>query len=144
MAILSGITNSNINAYAAICSGFVSGIDEKDKKWEKDGFRIFNYDLPPGGGAKVKEFKLPYSFQEDAKQYEVISGLKISTKPKLFILSLKDEITDPDTIRKMYKVASDPKELKEINYGHDYRLSSEIIDEVNKIIKDFLEKYELT
>lgn len=144
VAILAGTSNSNVVAFAAICSGFVSGKDENSDEWKKDGFRIFNYDLPPGGGLKVKEFKLPYNFQEDARQYEIISGLKISTKPKLFILGLEDEVTDPDIIREIYKASSGPKELDEINYRHDYRLSGEMIVEVNKIIKDFLEKYKLT
>ena len=41
----------------------------------------------------------------------------------------------------LYDITSQPKELYELNSGHDYRLHPELIEEVNKVVDDFLRKY---
>lgn len=145
MAMLSGTTNPNITAFAAIMSySYVNNYkDGKEDDWKKTGFITAMRDLPPGGGPKVKEFKLPFSFLEDQKQYRTDDKLKISTKPKLFILGKQDITVPSKKVKYAYKSAANPKELYELNSDHNYRHHSVLIDEVNKVIEDFLKKYNL-
>lgn len=143
MAMLSGISNPNITSFAAIMSfAYVKNYkDSKNDDWKKNGFILSMRDLPPGGGPKTKKFELPYSFYEDQLQYDMTEGLRNSKKPKLFVLGKKDILVPPESVRETYGMSSDPKELYELDSIHDYRLNKKYIDEVNKVVGDFLKKY---
>ena len=67
--------------------------------------------------------------------------LKKATKPKLFILGKDDQLVKPSEVKSNYKLAAKPKELFELEYGHDYRRNEKMINLVNKAIGNFLEKY---
>jgi len=144
MAILAGLTNPHITSFVAIFSSF-SENGYKDKsdiaKWKEDGYLLEKRDLPPGGGPKIKEFQLPYSFFEDQLKYNVTEGLKHSQKPKLFMLGKHDVLAKPEVIKKLYRITSEPKELYELDSDHDYRFHPELIEEVNKAMGDFLHNY---
>jgi len=49
----------------------------------------------------------------------------------------------PEAVKKAYQVAAEPKMIHELNSEHDYRLHPEIIEEVNKVVGLFLDKYPL-
>ena len=143
MAMLSGTTNPDITSFAALMSyAYRSRFEsEETKKWKEKGSIESSRDLPPGGGPKVKKFKLPYSFHEDQIQYDMNKGLKTSTKPKLFMLGKKDDLVPPKFVKDAYELAGEPKELYEIDSIHDYRLDPKWIDEVNKVVGKFMKNY---
>ncbi len=144
MAILAGLRNPYISSFASIFSSLmVEGYKDKSDTalWRKQGYLLEKRDLPPGGGPKVKEFKLPYSFFEDQLKYNVTKDLQHSTKPKFFMLGKNDVLATPEVVKELYDIASQPKELYELDSGHDYRLHSELIEKVNKVVGDFLRRH---
>src|SRR3989344_6890230 len=99
MAILSGLRNPCIGSFASIFSSLmVEGYKDKSDTalWKKQGYLLEKRDLPPGGGPKVKEFKLPYSFFEDQLKYNMTESLQHSRKPKLFFLGKHDVLATPE------------------------------------------------
>ncbi|MCL4390222.1 MAG: alpha/beta hydrolase [Patescibacteria group bacterium] len=107
------------------------------------GYKLSYRDLPPGTSKtkEQKEFKLPAAYWEDGKQYNAGEILKICRKPKLLIYGDKDEFTPVDVAKKLFEEAPAPKMIKEIHSTHDYRYSPEAIEEVNKELGKFLDKY---
>jgi len=146
MAILSALRNPYIAAFASVFSSFTKG-GYKDKsdtvKWKRQGYLLEKRDIPPGGGPKVKEFKLPYSFFEDQLQYDITEEVSKSKKPKLFFLGKHDELALPEMVRGLYQITSEPKELYEMDSDHDYRSHQNLIDEVNQVVSTFLNKFNL-
>ena len=96
-------------------------------------------DLPPGDGEPKKEFHLPLAFFKDAETFDVMEKLKEYNKPKLFIVGKKDKLIRNEEIQETFMGAGEPKELKEIDWGHDYRRSLEMIETINDLIKSFVE-----
>jgi len=144
VALYVGINNPIVSHFAVVMSRtsykpWDRG-DYPDEMWKSSGFRISTRDLPENF-TKKREFKLPYSFLEDRIKYDMSEGLSTSTKPKLFILGKKDNLVDPESVRKGYEIASNPKELFELDFGHDYRLNGVMIEKVNDAIGSFLNKY---
>ena len=102
MAILAGLRNPYISSFASIFSSLmVEGYKDKSDTalWRKQGYLLEKRDLPPGGGPKIKEFKLPYSFFEDQLKYNVTEDLRNSNKPKLFMLGKHDVLATPEVVR---------------------------------------------
>ncbi len=145
MAILAGTANPFVTSYVSIMSSFtdIGFGDKRDKEWKKKGYVVSMRDLPPGGGAKVKRFELPFSFFEDQIPYKMTNEIKQSTKPKLVVLGKHDELITPESVRETYELLSPPKELYELDSGHDYRLDPKLIEEVNERVGEFLERFNL-
>jgi len=144
MAIVASLKNPNITAFASVFSSLnASGSWERSdtKLWKEQGYLLSKRDLPPGGGPKVKEFKLPYAFFEDQLKYSVGKDIRHSIKPKLFMLGKHDSLVKPEVVKELYKIASEPKELYELDSDHDYRLYPNLIEEVNKVLGKFLIKF---
>lgn len=143
IATIAGTRNQHIFAFAAVMSSFSKGgfQEEPDKNWRTKEFVISKRDLPPGGGEKVKEFKLPYSFFEDQTKYDLTKDITSSAKPKLFILGKHDDLISPKTIKETFSLFAEPKELHEIDSDHDYRNHPHLINEVNEIVGGFLRRY---
>ena len=108
-----------------------------------NGKNISYRDLPPGKERtkKQKEFLLPLSYFEDGKQYNALPGLINCTKPKLFFYGTQDKLVDEENIREAYNKSSEPKMIHALEAVHDYRLQPSIIEEVNRVIGEFLKKY---
>ena len=143
VATIAGARNKHVFAFAAVMSSFEKGgfQEDIDKDWKTKGFVISRRDLPPGGGEKEKEFKLPYSFFEDQIKYDLTKDITNSSKPKLFILGKRDVLIPPETIKETFNLFAEPKELYELDYGHDYRLSEAMINKVNDVVGVFFDKY---
>jgi pimeloyl-ACP methyl ester carboxylesterase len=142
IATIAGVRNPHIFAFAAVMSSFSKGgfQEEVDKEWKIKGFTTTRRDLPPGGGEKVKEFQIPYSFFEDQQKYDLTEDVTSSTKPKLFILGKSDDLIPPKTIKETFSLFAEPKELHELDSGHDYRLHPQLINQVNNFIGNFVDK----
>ncbi|EKD43703.1 MAG: hypothetical protein ACD_72C00167G0001 [uncultured bacterium] len=89
-------------------------------------------------------FKVPYSFIEDALNYNVLKVIKQITKPILFIAGEKDETAPLHLVQQIYDQANQPKKFVVIkNIGHDYRLNPEEIKLVNQQVIKFLSEQSL-
>ncbi len=142
MAMLAGITNPYVTHFITVFSrpGPSSmGLEEARTK----GVQVDYRDLPPGNvrTTEQKKFELPYSYFEDAAQYDMRDGLRECIKPKLFFVGLHDVDVKPGYVREAYEIAAEPKQLYELDSDHDYRLHPAIIEEVNRVIGSFLSKY---
>jgi alpha/beta superfamily hydrolase len=62
-------------------------------------------------------------------------------KQKLFFYGTKDDMNDPEDIKKAYEESAEPKVIHALNSDHDYRYHAEIVEEVNNIVGEFLDKY---
>ena len=80
---------------------------------------------------------------EDGEKYNAFRDLQSCKKPKLFFYGTEDVMVVPEAVKKAYQVAAEPKMIHELNSEHDYRLHPEIIEEVNKVVGLFLDKYPL-
>jgi len=138
MAMLVGTTNPHVTHFVTVMSNMGPS---KIEIAPKGGVHVSYRDLPPGGGEKTKRFDLPYSYFEDASQYNALEGLKGSSKPKLFFLGTRDILVKPAAVREVYRVSAEPKVLHELDSDHDYRHHKDVIDEVNSVVGKFLDEY---
>ncbi len=108
----------------------------------KIGFQISRRDMPPGGREteEQKEFRLPLSYWEDAKQFDPLAVLRQCTKPKLMISATQDEFISSQKVREIYDSVPEPKMFRIIDAAHDYRYYPEAIAAVNEAIGEFLQK----
>lgn len=146
MAVLAGTRNPSVEGIIAVMSA-CSYTPEKyggypDLEWKKRGYKLHKRDVP-GKEGEYREFRLPYSFVEDQKQYDMYGDLAKWNKPKLFVYGEKDELVEADLVKEVYEVATEPKEIASIDAGHDYRFLDEKISDVNEIVGKFLDKYHL-
>ncbi|MDO8537965.1 MAG: alpha/beta fold hydrolase [archaeon] len=137
MAMLAGTRNKNVTHIIAAMSH--PAPSEMSEKGRQKGFEVSFRDTPLGG---KKEFKLPLNYFEDAVQYSniITEALSKSPKPKLYFLGKKDDNVLPEEVREVYEKSAQPKQLYEVNCEHDYRRHPEIINEINKIVWEFLNK----
>lgn len=99
-------------------------------------------DFPPGTTktSERKEFLMPLTYFEDGAKYNDAEVLKTCVKPKLIISSKRDEFNSPAEVKAAYEQASEPKMFHELDCSHDYRYYPEVVDEVNGVMGEFLEK----
>ncbi len=135
VAMISGVKNPYVIGYASIMPGITE--NSLTALTKKVSYR----DLPPGGGEKIKEFDLPDSFYEDEENYRVTEEIKMSKKPKLIIAGKDDTICLPERVKETFDRLSDPKVFSLIDSPHDYRKYPEKIEEVNRQLKNFINKY---
>lgn len=144
MAILAGMRNPNVMAFAAVMSYVYNKAyndSHRENEWKEKGYWESTRDLPPGGGEKTKIFRLPYSFYLDQIKYDMVDELAKCTRPKLFVAGKRDEIVIPKIVKQEFENAPEPKKYFELDSGHDYRFDPIQIENVNKELKRFLEKY---
>lgn len=144
IAMLAGPKNHNVTHFVPIFSYYGAPSDPSDERI-LDG-KVMSYrDLPPGNTktTEQKEFGLPLNYFEDGKQYDALPDLKNCTKPKLFFYGVEDDMNDPEDVKKAYEMSAEPKMIHALNSDHDYRYHPEIIEEVNKVVGLFLDKYPL-
>ena len=140
--MLAGPKNPRITHFISIFSYYGASSDPKEERIVNG--KVMSYrDLPPGNTKtkEQKEFGLPLNYFEDGKQYNALSGLKNCTKPKLFFYGVEDDMNDPEDVKEAYEIAAEPKMIHPLNSGHNYRYHPEIIEEVNKVVGLFLDKY---
>lgn len=136
MAMLAGTRNSHVTYIITAMSR--SNPNRISENARLKGFEISYRDKPTGG---EKKFELPLSYFEDAAQYNPLEALSTCIKPKLFVAGKKDDVVPPDSVKKLFENAADPKEFYEIDCGHDYRKIPEKISEINQVMESFLEKF---
>ena len=139
MAMLAAVTNSCVTSFVAVTSQATASEPSRDLK--PGGFQAEFRDLP-GNPQEKRRFDLPYSFFEDAAKYDMTGRLKTCTKPKLFIYGTRDVTISPELEKKAYEVSAEPKQLHALDSDHDYRWHPKLIEEVNRVVGDFIKKNE--
>lgn len=142
MSVAIGVTNPNVFAFAPVMPSHIRGdyLGKTNKDWQKQGFRLEERDLPPGGPERPVKFDLPYSFFEDQIKYNYEQKLKDCDKPKLFIYGDSDTNATPELVKGIYEGAGQPKEIVGIKSDHNYRNHTDLINEVNQIVGKFLDR----
>jgi pimeloyl-ACP methyl ester carboxylesterase len=138
VAMLAGPKNINVTHMVSVNSSYGGPIDS-DKPEPGHTSPSFR-DLPPGT-SRTKEqrrFDLPYEYFVDSEQYNALDGLATCSKPKLFFYGSHDKLTSREIVKHMFNVSAEPKTIHELDVEHDYRLHPDIIEEVNKVVGEFL------
>jgi len=112
-------------------------------KSAKNGIQVEYRDLPPGAERtkEQKEFALPLNYFKDGEKFNPLTILRKNKKPKLLFSGTDDKYYTPKEIQEIYNSIPEPKMLHELNSDHSYRRHSEIVEEVNKVVGNFLTKY---
>ena len=145
MAVLAGVRNPLVTKFIAIMAACSYAPDrylgDPDGEWQRTGYKINRRDVPDKKNEFI-DYKLPYSFLEDALQYDAYEELKVCRKPKLFVYGEKDRTVKPETVREIFTMAAEPKDLQAVLADHDYRKYEDLITQVNGLVGSFLEKYD--
>ena len=137
MAMYSGCKFDQVIGFVSIMSNVESS--KYDPSRVVDGTLLSRRDLPSNPtGEEKKEFYLPVGYFEDAQQHDRLTPLKSCTKPKMFVAGLQDSLVTPETVKSIHGIASEPKVYHEVDFGHDYRKSAEIIKEVEGLLEGFI------
>lgn len=144
VSILAGAVNPHVIGFAPIMATYGEP-SSPDPEAKRTGIQMSYRDLPPGTSKtqEQKEFALPISYFKDGEKYEVVPALKGCTKPKLLFYGTDDEFTEPEEVKEVFEAIPEPKMLHELDTDHDYRYHSEIVEDVNRILGEFLERFSL-
>lgn len=145
MSVLYGAAESQVSAAVNIMepTSFVrlENFEETVVKWGREGMKVSVRDLPNDRSEK-REFRVPYSFVEDALNYDIAAVVGDFNKPLLFIAGEHDDECPPDEMRAIYKKTSKPKEFVILEgIGHDYRFHESEIRTVNSHVLGFLQRH---
>lgn len=142
IAMLAGQENPHVTRFIPIFSYY--GAPSYPGEERIVNGRVISYrDLPPGTEKtkEQKKFELPLNYFEDGKQYNALPGLRTCTKPKLFFYGTEDDMNNPEDVKEAYEESVEPKMIHAINSDHDYRYHPEAMEEVNRVIGQFLDRY---
>ncbi|WKZ31123.1 MAG: prolyl oligopeptidase family serine peptidase [Candidatus Dojkabacteria bacterium] len=104
----------------------------KYKEWKETGYRKVT-------SSKFGELSIPFSFIEDAQEYNAIDYIQNVTCPVLFVVGEEDEKVPMSVTRKIFDKANAPKEWCQIpEMEHKYQYQPKVLEEVNKVIVEFI------
>lgn len=133
VAILYAARDPRISQVVAIMPSSPLVFDKaRDEKWEQEGISASKRDVPSGG---EREYKVPYSHNQDRKQYNVLEDVKKVRVPIIFLAGESDVLVLPEYVEALYDQANEPKKYILVRkIGHDYRHSREEVRVVNDLI----------
>jgi pimeloyl-ACP methyl ester carboxylesterase len=111
-------------------------------EWKEKGIYTSRRDSPLDS-TKYVTFNLPYSFQLSRIGAGVKTELNSATFPKLFIYGTEDTMVTPQDVQEAYNASANPKKIVASKGSHDYRRSSERIQEMNDILSGFIQEHQL-
>lgn len=119
-----------------IASPYQAGSEDdlagKYKEWQTNGHR----DIV---SSKFGELKIPFSFIQDARQYNALELIFQIHCPTLFIAGENDDKVPVNVTKKLFDKANEPKEWHLIpEMEHKYKHQPDKLKQVNKIIVDFI------
>lgn len=114
-------------------AGTSDDLEGKYKEWKDTGYRELK-------SSAYGQLKIPFSFIEDARKYNVLDVVGSISCPKLFIAGEKDDKVPFTSTKKIYDLASEPKEWHLIpGMQHKYQYQEpKYMQEVNDIIISFV------
>lgn len=142
VSIVVGASNPNVKAIVPIMASYGNATGPSQADIEAGIYRTTR-DILPGDHRSTEQipFSLPLSYFEDAEQYNPAEEIKKITIPKLLIYGTTDKFTTPERVKEVFASTPEPKELLELDCGHDYRYHPEMVAKVNTAITAFLNKY---
>lgn len=137
-------TNPSVVAVAVIMANYGTPSAPNSDAFQT-GFQLDYRDLPPGSSeaTKRKQFTLPMNYFLDGAQYDPVTILQKFKKPKLLIYGTRDKFTKPTRVKEVYKTIPEPKMIYSVDSEHDYRRHPKVINEVNRVVIKFLDKFDL-
>lgn len=115
-------------------AGSKEHLDGKYKQWRIDGYRKLT-------SSKYGDLTIPYTFIEDALQYNALEVIAQIDCPKLFIAAGADEKVSMQSTKKFFEKAGEQKELKIIeNMQHKYQYQDGMLEKVNRELVEFIEQ----
>lgn len=144
VSILAGANNLHVIGIVPVMATYGEPTPPDEESLKK-GIKMSYRDLPPGTEKtkEQREFAMPINYFIDGQKYNVVSILQKCTKPKLVFYGTDDEFTTPEKVKEVFETIPEPKMIHELNANHDYRYYPEIIDEVNNIVGEFIDRYHL-
>lgn len=142
VAMLVGTSNPAVVGFATAMGSFGPPTPPNPDS-VKDGAITEYRDLPPGDTktTEQKKFILSMNYFKDGQQYNPVPALKECRKPKLIFYGTKDVFTEIEEVKEIFETIPEPKMIHELNCEHDYRYHPGIIEEINQIMGQFLDKY---
>lgn len=142
VSILAGASNPHVVCISPVLAAYGEPTPP-EAEWQKIGFKLSYRDMPPGSAKSTeqKEFKLPMSYFLDGKKYSAAQVLSSCTKPKLLFYGDNDAFTSVEEAKSVFSHSPEPKLIHELHTEHDYRYHSQVIEEVNRVVGEFLDKY---
>ena len=148
VAQLAAARNTHVVATVAVVSppkvaseqdGQLQAVGKPAAAWQSSGTAHSERDLP-GDPAQFRTFDVPYSFVEDASQYDTTSAVTELHIPKLFIAAEHDTLARSELVRHLYELAAEPKQFKLLpDAEHDYRRQPRSVEQVNHFVGEFLD-----
>ncbi len=136
VAMLVGSRNDRVTHIITVMSHASAG--RINVKRVDGDVQISRRDIPLTEPVSIREFRLPLNFFDDSKKYHSVDEFKNCPKPKLLFFGAKDALVKPEEVRKIFDIAVEPKRIHELDSPHDYRRHPEIIEEVNRIVGEWL------
>jgi pimeloyl-ACP methyl ester carboxylesterase len=138
MASIAGTLNEKITHFISIMGG-----KYPSEPWVTLDDKPSRRDVPFTNPVQYVKIEMPHIFLEEKDIKDLSKEFASCIKPKLFFLGIKDDLVTPEEVMANYEQFPNPKELYKMNCGHDYRKYPERIVEVNKVIGEFLDKYQI-
>lgn len=142
VAMLVGASNPLVEGFILVNASYEPP-SLPDPNSVRDDAVIESRDLPPGGyrTAKQRKFLLSMDYFRDSQRYDPLPLLRECTKPKLVFYSTDDQFIDPKDVERILEMVPEPKMAHELKCDHNYRYYPEIINEVNNVTGEFLDRY---
>lgn len=145
VGILASLRSPHVFACASIMSGAsIAGHwtpPDKVASWKTNGTLAASRDLPYEP-QKRRQFYVPFSFYEDALQYDARHGLDKLTIPKLFVAGRQDPYVPTGEVQEVFDAAGDPKQLVMLDASHVYRRQPRAVAAINDALQVFLDNAE--
>ncbi len=135
IAIIAGSKNPAVTKIAALCPP--DGRKDSVDKWKENGVRVSKRDLPNHPN-KYREFKVPYSFAQDASKYSASEAVRGLNRPLMIFIALEDTSVIPEVTEKIANNANDTYVVRQPSMGHNFRKSKEECELVMNEIEKFL------
>lgn len=137
MAIVAGSRIAAITKIISLCPP--ADREYSDEDWPKGTVRISKRELPTDSQT-FREFRVPYYFVVDGRQYSAIQDVKNIHKPLMIFIALEDTVVPPAVTEKIVANANKPYVVRQEHMGHDFRRSQKQCDIVMSKIETFLLK----
>ena len=141
MAVLAAKILPHIKAFVSMMApySFDQYADKfKSSERQKTWLRYSKRDVDSYSATTKIEYTVPYSFVEDACQYEGVTFLKTTKMPKMFIAGSLDNQVPPAISETAFDLCIEPKSYNLVEAEHNYRLSQKSIWDINNIIESFI------
>jgi pimeloyl-ACP methyl ester carboxylesterase len=133
IALIYAARNENISKAIGLMASNISPI-----KWNKREERLSKRDYP-GNKDMMIQFKVPFSFVEDAMKYDLLSEVSKINVPILLIAGENDEPERIESLKSIYEQANDlTKFVLMKGFGHNYRDNKDQMKKMNEEIWQFI------